>query len=57
MAIVNETSFHGKITYVLTQFCSRISKRRIVFDVFLTVVLFPENSETNFILILPLQKN
>ena len=34
-----------------------LAKEKLFFDVFLTFVLFPENSETNFILILPFKKN
>ena len=34
-----------------------LAREKLFFDVFLTLVLFPENSETTFILILPFKKN
>ena len=33
-----------------------LTREKLVFDVFLILVLFPENSETTFILILPFKK-
>ena len=34
-----------------------LAREKLFFDVFSTLVLFPQNSETSFILILPFKKN
>ena len=34
-----------------------LAREKLFFDVFFTLALFPENSETTFILILPFKKN
>ena len=34
-----------------------LAREKLFFDVFSTLVLFPQNNETNFILILPFKKN
>ena len=54
MTIVNKTSYHGNITYVLDITFVMKSQQNNCF--FMFFVLFPENIETNFILILPLKK-
>ena len=35
----------------------KLAREKLFFDVFLTLVLFPQNSENNIILILPFTKN
>ena len=57
MAIVNKTSYHGNLTYDLQIiFVTKSQEKKFFFHVFWTVVLFSENIETNYIVILPLKK-
>ena len=56
MDILNETSSHANVTQVLNNYAGQIVREQLRFHGLLTVVLFPENIESNFILIPPLKK-
>ena len=58
MAMVNKnkTSYNANIISSLDNFRNEIAREKLFFHVFWTAVLFPENIETNYILILPLKK-